>query len=94
MEETKNKIVALLSALFPTSKIYLYGSRARGDNTQTSDYDIAIDSGKEISRFKIAEAKSILEATNIPCTVDVVDFHSIPEEMKHNIEREKVVWKD
>jgi len=31
-EKTKNKIIAVISALIPDAHIYLFGSRARGTN--------------------------------------------------------------
>lgn len=38
--KTKQKIIALISALVPEAKIYLFGSRARKTNTAWSDIEI------------------------------------------------------
>jgi predicted nucleotidyltransferase len=36
------KIISLAHAKYPDSEIYLYGSRARGDNKYLSDWDLLI----------------------------------------------------
>ena len=43
MVKEKDLIVGLLSVIFPDAKIYLFGSRARGDYKPESDIDLAID---------------------------------------------------
>lgn len=91
--EVKDKIVVLLSALFPHAKIYLFGSRATGRNSPFSDIDIAIDAGKRLPIANVDEAKSVMEALNIPYKVDIVDFHYISPAMQNIIMKEKVVWK-
>ena len=63
--EDQNKIIALVSALIPRAKIYLFGSRARKTNTARSDVDIAIDAGKLLPRTTIDEAHSVLQASNL-----------------------------
>lgn len=54
-------------------KVYLFGSRARGDNTGFSDIDIGIVSDEEISR-DIVILREILEESSIPYKVDIVDL--------------------
>jgi uncharacterized protein len=90
----KKKIVAVLSALFPTAKIYLFGSRATGKNQATSDIDLAIDGGKQLPIEAIDEAKDVVNTLSIPYNVDIVDFHYISPLMQEIIKKEKVVWKE
>ncbi len=92
--DTKNKIISLISVLFPQAKIYLYGSRARGTHDEISDIDIAVDIGKKIPIEKLGEIKSILAASNILNKIDVVDYHFISDNMKKSIDEEKIIWKD
>lgn len=70
MIKEKDTIIKLLTALFPDAKIYLFGSRARGDYKTTSDIDLAIDSKAKLSSLDLVKAKNIIEALNIPQTVD------------------------
>jgi len=45
-EEVKDRIAKVLKKYFPDAKIFLFGSRARGNNLLHSDYDIIIVSDK------------------------------------------------
>ena len=93
-ERTKHIIVGVISTLFPQAKIYLFGSRARGDYKHGSDIDIAIDTGKREDYVAVGEARDMLNESSIPWKIEVVDFHNIPEKMQQNILRESVTWKD
>ncbi len=91
----KDMMIKLLGVLFPESKIYLFGSRARGDYKSISDIDLALDDkGRKIDAREIVKAKNILDALNIPHKIDVVDFNSVPEELQKIILREGVLWKN
>jgi len=93
-EEHKSKIIALINALAPQAKIYLFGSRARGKNAEWSDIDLALDAGSALPESVIGELNSIMEASNLPYKVDVLDFHhNISELMRQEILKDKVVWK-
>lgn len=68
-------------------KIILFGSRARGTNTERSDIDIAV-SGGDFDAFYW----SIKEDVYSLLTFDIVDVDSgISEELKEEIERDGVM---
>ncbi len=94
VEDYKDKIVRILTALFPNAKIYLFGSRARGTHVTMSDIDLAIDAGKPLERIDIGEARDMLAMSNIPFVIDIVDYHRLPERLKNSIDQEKIVWKE
>ena len=54
-------------------KIYLFGSRARGDNSIFSDVDIGIISDNDISK-DIVYLRELLEESSIPYKIDIVDL--------------------
>lgn len=89
----KELIIKLLVALFPSTTIYLFGSRARGTFQDSSDIDIAIDTGIEIPQLNIERAKKVLEGLYIPQKIDVVDFQSIPPDMQKAILKEGIIWR-
>lgn len=94
-DDEKALIIRLLEAMFPGVKIYLFGSRARGDNSPVSDYDLALDAGKPLDFLMLAKARSVLEeGLNIPWKIDVVDLHSVPKYLHDIILKEGVVWKN
>lgn len=90
---TQQKIIALIGVLLPEVKIYLFGSRARGKYAQWSDIDLALDAGKRLNPVLVDEIKSVLENTNIPWKIDVVDLYFVSDAMKDSIMKEKIIWK-
>ena len=92
-EKTQKKIIVLIAALIPEAKIYLFGSRARGRFAQWSDIDLALDAGKRLPNVVVDEVKSVLNNTNIPYKIDVVDLYFVTDEMKDSILQEGIVWK-
>ena len=93
-EKNKNKIISLISAIIPNAKIYLFGSRARGTNSEWSDIDLAIDLGAEAARLDIGELNDIMVASNLPYKVDIVDFYKVTPEMQQSILKDKIIWKN
>ncbi len=91
--ELREKIINVTSALFPDADIYIYGSRARGTNSETSDIDLALDSGKKLDRYAVSELKDVLLALNQPYDIDIVDLNNISKEFKKIITPELVLWK-
>lgn len=91
----KNKIIALIAALAPHASIYLFGSRARGTHRDRSDIDLALEADAPLSPFLIGEIMDILEASNIPYKVQVVDINdkTLSSHMKTNIIQDRTVWK-
>jgi len=59
--EEKEIILRLLDALFPSIKVYLFGSRARGDNRESSDIDLALDFGRKLTTQEIARARRVVD---------------------------------
>jgi predicted nucleotidyltransferase len=92
-KEYQEKMLRVLAALFPDEKIYLFGSRARGTATDSSDVDIAIDAGGKMEFTAIGEARDVMEALHIPYKVDVVDMYRMPEDMRELVFKEGIRWK-
>lgn len=90
----KEKIIALISALVPDAKIYLFGSRACGDWRHSSDVDVCIDTGEQLEISTVGELKDIFTMATIPHTIDVVDFNFVSPAMKKMILKERIVWKE
>jgi predicted nucleotidyltransferase len=75
--------------------VYLFGSRATGKATSTSDIDIGIVLKKNMgSDKKIALLREKIENSNIPYKVDVVDLSQVSESFRKQILKEgKILWK-
>ena len=79
-----NKVKKILSRRldFKKYKIFVFGSRAEATARKFSDVDIGIE-GKESLPAKIKiELEEDLEDSDIPYTVDLVDFTKVSEKFK------------
>ncbi len=90
----QNKIIAVISALIPQAKIYLFGSRARGTNSPRADIDIALDAGHELEQRDVYEITCMFKESNIMYKIDVVDLYQVSDLMRSEILKDKIVWKD
>ncbi len=70
--------------------IYLFGSRARGDNTPFSDIDLGFLTQKDITK-KIILLKEFLEKSNFPYKVDIVDL-SLDKKLHEIVLKEGEKW--
>ena len=53
--EELREIVAPIARKYGMSRIYLFGSRARGDNSENSDFDFCVAAPKGFSLFDLGE---------------------------------------
>ena len=88
----KKKIIEIILKYVPTAQIYLFGSRAKGTHHETSDIDIALDIKSKIERNVVLQIKSAIDALNIPYNIDIVDFRSVSEILRKQIERDRILW--
>ncbi len=94
LESDKETIVHVVLKYIPTATIYLFGSRARKTDTQQSDIDIAIDAKQKIDPLILSEIREEVEESLIPFTVDIVDIYTVSQELKEQILKDKVTWKE
>ena len=70
--------------------VYLFGSRARGDEEEGSDADLAI-SGTDIDRCDLSLIREQWEYSTIPMMLDLVDLQDINSALYEQVEKEKVL---
>lgn len=90
----KEIIVPIVLKFVPHAKVILYGSRARGDWTEGSDIDIALDAGQKIGSRTLALIISAIEESKMPINFDIVDLHEVSKEMRKEILKNGVIWKE
>lgn len=85
----QEQIEAILSQVFSQKRcrIYLFGSRATGTHRTVSDFDIAVLAEENISR-ELSLAREMLEQSNIPLAVDLVDLSTTTAEFRQNVQKE------
>jgi predicted nucleotidyltransferase len=91
--EYKEQLLAIVRKHITGCTVYLFGSRARDTNAPFSDIDIAIDVGHKADAFALSNIREDIENSNIPFFVDVLDFHTLDQEMKQTILKEGIAWK-
>lgn len=89
--EFKENLIKIIKNRLPNCRIYLYGSRARGDHSMGSDVDLALDAGQKIEPLTMIFIKEDIENSTIPYFVDVVDVHTISADFKQEITKEFVL---
>jgi len=88
----QDQIIEVFARAVPAKKfeVFLFGSRARGDEEEGSDADLAI-SGTEIDRSDLSLIREQWEYSTIPMMLDLVDLQDINSALTEQIEREKVL---
>jgi predicted nucleotidyltransferase len=93
-----SQIKAILERVFgpragSNYEVYLFGSRATGRYEEVSDFDIGVLASDDISR-QLSIARELLEVSNIPFTVDLVDLSVTSKEFANQVRREGILlWK-
>lgn len=92
LDQDKRMLINIITKRLPGVKIYLFGSRARGDFRPTSDIDVALDMGKKIDEAVVRAIKEAVEESSIPFTVDIVDMYAVSEDFKKHIMKDRKLW--
>ena len=82
----KKNLLQIIKDELPGCRVYIFGSRARGDYKQGSDIDLALDLGVKIDSNKIYAIKDRIEESTIPLHVDLVDINAVSEKFREKIE--------
>jgi predicted nucleotidyltransferase len=88
------QIISMLSQAFQGKEcqVYLFGSRAIGNYVKTSDFDLAVLASGSINK-ELSIARELLELSNIPFTVDLIDLGSAPDRLVHQVKETGVlIW--
>ena len=87
-DNVKEKVIELAQK-YRIKKVILFGSRARGDNWERSDIDLAISGG---DRVRFALDVDEIEIVSTLLMFDVVDLDEpCNEELMESIQREGIV---
>jgi predicted nucleotidyltransferase len=84
------KAVAPLASRFGVERMYLFGSRARGDHRADSDYDFLISKGRVQSLFTNAALWQALEDT-LQAPVDLVTDTSSDTELIRQARKDAIL---
>jgi predicted nucleotidyltransferase len=67
-------------------QVYLFGSRATGRNRVTSDFDVAVLAPERVSE-ELSIARDMLQQSNIPLKVDLIELSLASRDLASEAER-------
>lgn len=91
-EDTKKLLSSIIfKYLNPDQvKVFLFGSRAVGNNSKYSDVDLGIESDNDIAYSTILDIEEDFENSDLPYAVDVVDFAKVTDKLKQVVQANKI----
>jgi uncharacterized protein len=75
------------------ARVYLFGSRSRGDARAGSDIDVGILPRTALTRGLLADLREQLEELAIPYHVDVVNLAETSEVFRKHVLKEASLWR-
>lgn len=86
----------IIRSLLPAdhARLWLFGSRARGDARRWSDIDIAVEPLTELPAGTLAELRELLAESSILLDVDLIDLSQAGKTLRDAIKNEGVAWTD
>jgi predicted nucleotidyltransferase len=80
----KNEIIRIISKhlIFSRYRIFLFGSRVKGNASERSDIDIGIDADASIPLSALTEIEAELDELPILQKIEVVDFNNVSKGFK------------
>jgi predicted nucleotidyltransferase len=71
-DKDRDLIIHTIGRFLPDAKIYLFGSRIKGNNKKYSDLDVLIEPNKKISMENLYNIDEAFQESDLPY---IVDFH-------------------
>lgn len=90
-EEYAKYLKEIFDKYCPEAEIWAYGSRVFGDSHDGSDLDLALISFNSEQK-DLAHLKSLINDSDVPFLVDIVDFRLLPDYFKREIEKKYIVF--
>jgi len=85
MEEQRLEEIKTILKQFPDLakyQIFIFGSRAMGNPKKYSDFDIGIEGNAKVPAMLLADLEDAFEKSDLPYTVDLVDFSYVDQDFK------------
>ncbi|MBM3852554.1 MAG: nucleotidyltransferase domain-containing protein [Verrucomicrobia bacterium] len=89
-------LLELLARHAPAAEVWAYGSRVNGRSHDGSDLDLVVRN-PAVPHERFAQLYALvdaLEESDLPILVEVHDWARLPEDMRHEAERERVVLQE
>lgn len=84
-------VTRILARIVPDCEVVAFGSRVKRHARKYSDLDLAIKGKEPLEFSRYAQLRQAFEESALPINVDILDWHTIPERFRQNIEKRCVV---
>lgn len=74
---------------FAVKDLFLFGSVARGEETENSDVDFLVNFNQPVGLFTLLKLKSYLEDL-LGCSVDIGTYESLRSHLKETVSKETI----
>jgi predicted nucleotidyltransferase len=75
----------------PKATVWAFGSRVKWSHRPASDLDLAVHCDKETAKKVLPKLNDVLQESDLPFKVQILDFNRLPENMQNNIKKEYVL---
>lgn len=82
------EIRRIINEHVPECEVRAFGSRVDGTAGKFSDLDLALVGSEKLNWRRIERLKDAFAASNIPMTVDVLDYNAISKEFQAVIDKQ------
>jgi predicted nucleotidyltransferase len=89
--DEKQIILAILQGAFD---ILVFGSRVTGTHQKFSDLDLCLKADKPIDRHVLGQFRTKFSESNLPYTIDLIDYHAIDKSFRDLIMRDAIDLRD
>jgi len=79
---TEEELSLIKKILQGSYEAILFGSRVDGTNQKFSDIDLCLKGQKQIEGYELQEIKEAFDESNLPYTIDLVDYHTLSSSFK------------
>jgi len=85
-------ILHQIERFLPKATVWAFGSRVKGTCRPASDLDLAVHCDKQTALTSLIQLNAVLEESDIPYKVQVLDYNRLPKNMQDNIKQEYAVF--
>lgn len=92
-ERYLRQLARLFVAHVPDAEVWAYGSRVKGQSHASSDLDLVLRNPADLAKsqmWPLIELREAIRESDLPILVDVLDWASIPQSFRDEIERAHV----
>lgn len=90
-EKSLDIVRHILHQQAPNIEVLAFGSRVKGRAAKYSDLDLALKGNKPINWQQLEKLRDAFAESDLPISVDILDWHSASAEFKAIIEKNHVV---